>query len=204
MQKIIIADDHRVITDMVKYMLQKDYEVFAAHTGNELIELYSLKRPACIIVDINMPGINGVDAIEAIRAKDKDVKIIVMTAEEEQHLIKRIMEMGINGYFFKSDPLAIFVSSVKIILSSDAVLIGPQVRDKLSAFYVGGNKELTVQEAKVARYVVDGVATKDIADRMFIAPSTVKNHRHNIMQKFKVSSALQLKNYVEQNKIYLG
>jgi NarL family two-component system response regulator LiaR len=194
--KIIIADDHAITRDGIKTLLKihEDIELVGeAKNGKEAIELCSKLKPDVILMDLEMPILDGVTAIGTIREKDPDIKIIALTSFTDKKLIGDALRAGAISYIVKNISPAKIIEAIRNSFSGEtylspevAKLVVEEMRERSQNKY-----NLTEQELKILSYIVKGLSNKEIANRLVVSHNTIKFHISNIFSKLRASSRAQ-------------
>ena len=204
--KILIADDAKVIRDAIKHLLSTsglETSVREAENGLDAVNLCVDFDPDIILMDITMPGMNGLEATRQIRKQNPEMKIVVLTMHEEDDYFYRILEAGASGYFIKGGSFTELLSALKAVMHGD-VFIYPTMAKKLLSNYLEGVKSgqdvegyraLTEREREILRFVADGRTNQEIADELFISPTTVQTHRAHMMAKLGLHNRTELIKY---------
>ena len=204
--KVLITDDHAIVREGLQAYLsvQPDIEVVGEATnGEEAIKKAKDLLPDIILMDITMPGINGLEATRQIRKQNPDMKILVLTMHEEDDYFYRILEAGASGYFIKGGSFSELLSALRTVWHGD-VFIYPTMAKKLLSNYLKGVKsgqetegyrKLTEREREILRFVADGRTNQEIAEQLFISPTTVQTHRAHMMAKLGLHNRTELVKY---------
>lgn len=209
---VMIADDHVLLREGLKQLLEleDDIEVIAqAGDGEEAIEKAQKYNPDVILLDINMPKINGIEALRRLKDLGTDSKIIMLTIHDDREYLLETMKIGANGYVLKDsdgDSLVKAIRDVKrgkrYIQPSIASFLVEGLNDKDKE---GGDyakvKSLTKREYEVLTLIAEGLNNKDIANKLFISEKTVKNHVSNIFKKIGVNDRIQAAIFAFKNNI---
>jgi DNA-binding NarL/FixJ family response regulator len=209
--KILLVDDHLIVRDGIKLVLQSDPSlelVGEAGNGKEAIALCTELKPDLIIMDIDMPVMNGIDAIREIRKTNNDVKIIILTMYEKESFLIDGISSGINGYLYKMASMDELLQAVHSVYSGMEIY-SPKITQILSAHLNkksdgenNGKKEevfLSSREKEIVTQIASGKSNKQIAEELFLSIFTVKNHRKNIMHKLGFKKVNQLVRYAMEN-----
>lgn len=207
--KILLVDDHLIVRDGIKLVLQSDPGlelVGEAGNGQEAVVLCHDLQPDVIIMDIDMPVMNGIDAVKEIRKTNKDVKIIILTMYEKESFLLDGISSGINGYLYKMASMDELLQAVHSVYSGMEIY-SPKITQILSAHLnkksnddntgEKGDVYLSSREKEIVIQIASGKSNKQIAEDLFLSIFTVKNHRKNIMHKLgfkKVNQLVQLCN----------
>jgi len=214
MQKIsvLIVDDHAILRDGLKIAINTDENLVVAgeaSEGKEAIELIEELSPDVVVMDINMPGMNGIETVKEIRKKNKSIKILMLTMHEDEDYIFDAISSGVNGYIFKMSDMELFIEAVKTVVAGQNYY-APKVSETLIDNYKnkqhskhkkGEQTPLTKREKEILRMIADGETTNNIAEKLFISFFTVSKHRKNIMKKLKVKNTAELVKYAFENKL---
>jgi two-component system, NarL family, response regulator len=186
--RLLLADDHPVVRKGLVRMLEADVrlEVVAeAANGREAVECYKSSRPDIAIVDLYMPQMSGIEAIEAIRAFDANAKVIIMTAADGEDEIYRGLRAGAKSYILKDAPDDEVIKGILATAEGRRHLaegIGAKLADHLHFI------QLSQRELGILRYMADGLSNKGVARIAGITEGTVKFHVNNILAKLQCST----------------
>jgi len=207
MIRLIITDDHPVIRDGIKTVLANNKEIVlagCAADGAELLELLETKKADVILMDINMPGINGIEATKLVKKKYPDIKVISFSQYDEKRFIKQMLKNGANGYLLKNSSASEMVNAIKITHSGGMYLSEdlPNVfgeKPKRRSNYLFPN--LTRREIDVLKEICQEKNTTEIADALFLSPNTIETHRANLLLKVGVKNTAGLVKWAIENEI---
>lgn len=210
--KIVIIDDHQLFREGVKRILDFDpsFEVVAeGDDGSEAIELVEKYQPDVIIMDINMPNTNGVEATSGLIEQYPESKVIILSIHDDENYVTHALKTGATGYLLKEMDADALVEAVKVVADGGSYL-HPRVTHnlvkeyrRLSADADGSDKYispveirrplhlLTRRECEVLQLLADGKSNRGIGEALFISEKTVKNHVSNILQKMNVNDRTQ-------------
>jgi DNA-binding NarL/FixJ family response regulator len=207
MVKIMLVDDHAVLRDGLAniFELEQDIEVVGvAESGEKAIETVAEIGPDIIIMDINMPGMNGIETASIIKKKHPFVKILMLTMHNEDEYLMAALKEGADGYLLKDAPSDQVVDAIKMVSKGESIL-HPEMTKKLIDFHQQKNtdndSQLTDREQEVLMCLVDGLSNKDIAASLFISDKTVKIHVSKIFKKLGVKSRSQAVIYAVQHQL---
>ncbi len=189
--RVLLADDHPVVREGVAAMLNRrpDMEVVAeADNGRAAIELFRTYRPDVVLMDLRMPELGGVAAIEAITAEFPDARIIVLTTYDGDEDIYRGLEAGAKAYLLKDTPRNDLLDTIRAVAQGQR-RIPPALAAKLSQRLF--TEPLTSRELDVLRQLAAGKSNSDIGDALAITEGTVKVHVNNILGKLQAESRTQ-------------
>ncbi len=206
--RILIADDHQMFRTGIVNLLKKetDFEIAGeAKQGDEAVKLAIKLHPDVILMDIDLPVLDGIEASVRIIKEDPDAKILVLTSFESEDYILRMLKAGAKGYILKDAPFDELVLAIMTI-SKGSSYFAKEVSATLMARLEGAaaatmqkdddlRKCVTAREFEILQFVVEGLTNKEIANKLFISPRTVETHRRNLIQKLKVKNTAGLVRY---------
>jgi DNA-binding NarL/FixJ family response regulator len=199
--KIIICDDQAVVRDGLEMLLtlEKDIQVIGtAQDGAEAVELVSKNQPDLVLMDLKMPGVNGIEATRQIRAKFPEVKILVLTTYDDDEWVFDAIRAGASGYLLKDTPREKVVEAIRGTLEGKS-FVDPAVAGKLMGQVARGQTQpsslltdkLTERETDVLRLLAKGLNNTEIAGQLHLSEGTVRNHISAILDKLGVSDRTQ-------------
>jgi two-component system, NarL family, response regulator NreC len=202
--KILIADDHAIIRDGLANLLkQADHEIVGeADDGRTAVALALELVPDIVVMDIGMPGMNGIEATRHLMEKTQNLQVIALSMHSDATYVGRMLQAGARGYLLKEsafDELEEAITEVckgRIYLGTkiQGVVVGDYV-DRLAGNRPTSPVTLTAKEREVLQLVAEGKSTKEIAQALAITVKTVETHRHNIMNRLGIRSIAQLTKY---------
>jgi two-component system response regulator NreC len=205
--KVMLVDDHQIILDGIKSLLENtpDIQVVAtANDGNEALNTLKLLTVDVILMDIDMPGLNGVDATRQINTMFNDVKVIMLTMHSEGAMIKSLIEIGAHGYILKNSTKEELLEAIYKVARGEKYF-SPEVTmsllnpEKEKSKTVGIQIDFTQREIEIVQLLADGLTNKEIGDKLFISHRTVDTHRTNIMKKVGVNNIAGLISFAIKN-----
>ena len=195
---VLLVDDHSVVRMGFKMLIdsEKDMQVIAeAETGEDGIIQFQEIKPDVIVMDITMPGIGGLEAIERIIAKDKNAKILVLSAHEDSVHPKRVLSAGAIGYLTKRSAAEELINAIRTV-GSGKKYIESSVAPQLAITQLSGENDptevLSDREFEVFISLAKGKSTNEIADTMCLSPRTVGTHLYNIKQKLNANNSAEI------------
>jgi DNA-binding NarL/FixJ family response regulator len=207
--KILIADDHSMIREGLKQLieLEDDIQVVSqAGDGLEALEGICAYNPDVVLLDINMPNMNGLQVLQEIKRRDIDTKVLVLTIHNEVEYLYKAVEIGVQGYVLKDSESDVLISAIRAINNGDSY-IQPNMASLLfrkmnSKDNTNNNiDDLTRREIEVLKLITEGLLNKEIAYSLSISEKTVKNHVSNIFKKINVSDRTQAAVYAIKKNI---
>jgi len=197
---ILIADDHTLFRDGLRALLSSvpDTEVVGeAATGEEAIAQATTLAPDVVLMDIQMPGMNGIEATWRILQANPAAAVVVLTMFEDDDSVFAAMRAGARGYILKGASQAEMLRAIRAVASGEA-LFGPSIAVRLLAFFAGNVStppvpfpDLTNREREILNLIAGGHDNADIADRLFLSPKTIRNHVSIIFGKLQVADRAQ-------------
>lgn len=188
--RLIIVDDHPVVRDGLRGMFAgaSDYEVVGeAVNGEEALKLADNLRPDIILMDLHMPGMDGVAAIRQLVERGSPARVLVLTTYDQDQYVLPAIEAGATGYLLKDAPREELLKAVRDVASGNTVL-APSVAGRLVKQVRSPQREvLSQRELEILRLVADGTTNREIARTLFISEATVKTHLLHIFEKLAVS-----------------
>jgi len=216
--KILIVDDHEVVRDGLRNILLSLENIsIAGEAGNgeDAIKLYSSVKPDLVIMDISMPGMNGIEATRIIKEKDPDAKILILTMHDNQEYLNQIIRSGAKGFILKNTDKDELLEAVKTVASGEnffskdisKLIIDNYIRSAKEQEKNDGFKEvpLTKREIEILKLIASGYSNQEIANILYISYNTVDTHRKNIMHKLSIKNTAGLVRYaIEKGLISLN
>ncbi|RED97086.1 response regulator [Marinoscillum furvescens] len=208
MIKIIIVDDHSIMRSGLAKILKEepDMEVVCEADGYlQLMEALQNDLPDVVLLDITMPGKNGLDVLKELRADYPEVKVLILSMHPEDRFSVRAIKGGASGYINKESATEELVNAIRKV-SSGGKFITPVVAEILAdSFEQDTSKplhdKLSDREFQILRMITSGKKVKEIADELFLSPATVATYRSRILEKMHMRSNVELTNYVLRNNL---
>tara|TARA_B110000305_G_C19222645_1_gene531341 strand:- start:197 stop:841 length:645 start_codon:yes stop_codon:yes gene_type:complete len=196
--RVMLVDDHAVVRMGFKLLLEGAHDlsvVAEADSGEEAVRTFQMHKPDVLVMDISMPGIGGLEAIDRVLAKESHQKILVLSGHEDVMHARRVLKAGAIGYLTKRSAADVLIDAVKTVFRGKTYL-EPQIAQELAVEQVTGNKDpvdsLSEKEFKVFIALAAGQSVQDIAEIMSLSPRTVGTHLYNIKQKLSASNSAEL------------
>ena len=205
--KVLVADDHPVVRKGVQICLAKPGRVRVvgeAVDGDEALRKARELSPDVILLDISMPGMNGLAVTEVLRKEAPDMKVLILSVHRNKEYIFRVIQAGAHGYVSKDAPPEELRRAIEAVFAGEAHFSEDITRDALNQFVVGGGKkapfaQLTSREREVLIQIAEGQSNKEIADRLNIGVRTIETHRERIMRRLNIHSVAGLTKYAISN-----
>jgi DNA-binding NarL/FixJ family response regulator len=220
--RLIVADDHPIFRDgLCKLLaLEPGLSVIAqASNGEEVIRLLAEHQPDVLLLDLRMPGLDGLETLQRMQAARSKTKVIVLTASEDKNQFVQAMKFGTSGIVLKQTATDLLIKSIRKVHAGEIWLDSNTTAAVMKEFAapedVGPappppiNRErerspLSQREREIVALVAQGFKNKEMAEKMFISEQTVKNHLHNIFDKLGVSDRLELALYAIHKGLHLN
>ena len=204
MIKVFLADDHQMFRQGLNSMLTKTGEIeIIGEAADGILALKELEsiQPDVAILDISMPGLNGIELCKRIRKQQAKVKVLILTMQADPYFTTEALEAGAHGYLLKEESFSSLIDSIKAVHNGKIVL-SPSLQSHVLEDAVEKSKQgkdctihLTKREREILQQVAEGSTNQEIADLLFISPATVDTHRKNIMKKLGIHSVAGLVKY---------
>ncbi|HET6756019.1 MAG TPA: response regulator transcription factor [Burkholderiales bacterium] len=198
MMRVMLVDDHAVVRMGFRLLLQNtsDIEVIAeAESGEEACKLYSEKHPDVVVMDLSMPGIGGLEALNRIRARNPEARILVLSAHDDTMHPKRALEAGAAGYLSKRSAPEALIEALRQVIQGK-IFLEPGIAQQLAVNQLTGQQNpvevLSPREFEVFKMLAQGRSVNEIADLLFLSPRTVGTHLYNIKQKLNASNSAEI------------
>jgi len=186
--RVLIADDHVTVREGLAAMLgrQPDMRIVGeAATGREAVDLWRKHRPDVTLLDLRMPVLDGVRAIEEIRSQDDSARIIVLTTFDTENEIARVVKSGVKGYLLKDAQREELLECIRKVHAGETCISPPMLAKLMAGI---SNEALTDREREVLTLLARGKSNKEIGATLFISETTVKSHLRSIFSKLDVLS----------------
>ena len=196
--RVLLTDDHEVVRAGYTRLLEStsDIDVIAeASSGEEACTNYFECRPDVLIMDLNMPGMGGLEACRRIRARDPNANILVFSVHENEVMLERALDAGIKGYISKRSASRVMIQAVRKVAAGE-VYVGEEMMSHLvgqrKSVDGGQLKDLTPREFEVFRLLADSKSVNEIAGILNISPKTAGHHMTHIKEKLGISNIAEL------------
>lgn len=202
--RVLLVDDHAIVRAGLHLLVesQPDMEVVGeAANGQEALRGARELRPDVIVMDVAMPGLNGLEATRLLKEANLQVQILALTMHEDERYFFEMLHAGASGYVVKGAPPSDLLQAIRCVYQGQAYLY-PSLAKKLMEEYLSKAKDgrqdyddLTDREREVLRLIAEGKTSKEIADLLFLSVHTVERHRQNIMGKLQLHNRAELVKY---------
>ena len=216
--KILIADDHALLRQGIKRVLnfEDDLEVIGeAEDGQEALARTLVLQPDVLLLDLNMPGLSGLEVARQLQATKSKTHILVLTIHESDNYVLELLKNGALGYLLKDVEPSMLIKAIHVVNEGNA-FVYPKLAERIfgsvaqtddinakarEMWREGRSERLTAREMDVLSCIAKGFSNQDIAQALFVSEKTVKNHLTNIFRKLNVNDRTQALIYVLKHKI---
>lgn len=201
--KVALADDHQLFREGIDLLLSRVDEVelvISVGSGRELIEELRSREIDVILLDLDMPDLDGIETFKRVHEEFPNIKVLVLTMHKEERMIAYLMELGVNGYLLKDTNREELKQAIITVYehgyyfndrTSQAVLDGLRRKTKTPP-KLGQEIVLSRREQQVLELIAEGLSNKEIGEKLFISTRTVDGHRNSLLQKFNVHNTAKL------------
>ena len=223
--RIVVADDHPIFRDgLCKLLaLEDDFEVVAqAQDGRQVLEVLHQLEPDILLLDLKMPGLDGLQTLQRLQVAKGKTRVIVLTASDDKNEFVQAMKLGTSGIVLKQTATDQLIKSIRKVHAGEIWLDSHTTAAVIRQFVANEDaapppqplsgapprererSPLSQREREIVALVAQGFKNKEMAEKMFISEQTVKNHLHNIFDKLGVSDSLELALYAIHNNLHNG
>ena len=208
MIRLIIADDHPMIIGGLKTILEKDKGISLiaeANNGVELLDILKLKEADVVLMDVNMPVMNGIEATKKVKKQFPNIKVLAFSQYDEKRFVKKMLKIGADGYLLKNSAASEIINAIRMVhegglfLSSELpnIFDDSKIKKRSNYFF----PELSKRELDVVKQIYLEKNSVEIAEHLGIGKSTVESHRANILLKVGVKNTAGLVKWAIENDI---
>lgn len=195
---VLLVDDHAVVRMGFKMLLESasDIKVIAeAESGEQAVKMYMEHKPDVVVMDITMPGIGGLEAIERIMAKDNTARVLVLSAHEDSVHPKRVLNAGAMGYLTKRSAAEELIKAIRTV-AGRKMYLEANIAQQMAIQQLSGEQNpvdvLSDREFEVFMALAKGKTTNEIAETLCLSPRTVGTHLYNIKQKLNANNSAEI------------
>jgi DNA-binding NarL/FixJ family response regulator len=206
MPKLIIADDHQLLIEGLISILSevKDLEILEpVNNGNQLINSLIKSHADIVLLDLNMPKLDGIKTLPVLRRDFPDLKIIILTNYDQPQLIEEVRKLGAHGYLLKNSPSFILKDAINKVINGELYFEDKVLPEKDNSPYFIDDfmkkYQLTKREVEIIKMIAKELTSKEIGDSLFISEFTVSTHRRNIMKKLNSKNVAGLLKFARQH-----
>jgi DNA-binding NarL/FixJ family response regulator len=219
----VVADDHPIFRDgLCKLLaLEEDFEVVAqAQDGRQVLDVLQQYEPDILLLDLKMPGLDGLATLQRLQIAKNKTRVIVLTASDDKNEFVQAMKLGTSGIVLKQTATELLIKSIRKVHAGEIWLDSHTTAAVIRQFVANDESPappplsaaprererspLSQREREIVALVAQGFKNKEMAEKMFISEQTVKNHLHNIFDKLGVSDRLELALYAIHNNLHTG
>ena len=209
--RVLIADDHRIVAEGLQGLLAPEFDLIdIVEDGRALVEAARAKHPDVIVADINMPELNGIEALVQLRRDNPDARVVLLTMHRDVVFARRALEAGALGYVLKHSAASELLLAVRAALQGRTFITPAIAGELLLSFRQGANVDadpvavLTVRQREILQLLAEGRSAKEIAARLNISPRTVEFHKYKMMESLNVNSSAELVRFAVKHGIADG
>ncbi|MEP6066498.1 MAG: response regulator transcription factor, partial [Paracoccaceae bacterium] len=206
--RVLIADDHPMVAQGIQSVLEEHDElevVGVVHNGRSVIDQLHKLRPDVILMDLNMPEVNGLSATEMVLERCPDIKVLILTMHDNPEYISSALSHGAKGYILKDVPTEEIKKAIDAVMRGEQYLCtGAEVAIQPKPATKDGRETLTEREQTILLQWAQGLSNKEVAIALDISVRTVETHRKNIKRKLGISSTAGLTRYAMEHGVLQG
>lgn len=211
--KIIIVDDHNLFREGLRFLLSqsKDIDVIAeASNGNEFLTLLETKNPDLVLMDISMPGMDGIEATIIASEKYPQIKIIALSMFEDQEYYYKMIHAGAKGFILKKTNAAELFDAINKVMSGQnyfstdllqSIILNMPKRESINRIATEKSIKFTKRENEVLNLLCTGLSSIEIAETLFLSKKTVEGHKYNLLSKTGSKNTVSLVMFAIKNKL---
>lgn len=213
--KVLLADDHAVVRAGIKALLDREPEIDVigeASTGSEAVAAARRLQPDVVVMDVSMPDMDGLEATRAIRDAELPCKVLILTVHAQEQYLLPLLKAGAYGYVVKTSTHTDLLEAIRSVhkgnvflyASGASLLLSDYLRRHAEGYPSTGHANLTEREQEILRLAASGHTDREIAEMLFLSPSTVATHRGHIMEKLNLSRRHELVEYALKNGLLIN
>lgn len=211
--RVLIADDHTIVRSGIKLLLEAESDIDVVGEsldGEQALAMIESLNPDVVLMDIAMPGMDGLEATRRIKARWPDIKILVLTMHRSTEYFFEMLKAGAHGYILKGAETSDLINAVRVVGRGE-VFLYPSMAQRLVKDYLNlsdresdSDPPLSPREKEVLKLLIEGHTNKEIAEQLFISPSTVYTHYGNLLDKLGLTSKHELIQYARKRGYLRG
>lgn len=206
---ILIADDHRIMVEGLSHILKDEKmigNIYTAPDGKSALAIIQEQAVDCVILDINMPILNGIDAARQIKILKPYIKIIMMSMLCDASIVTKSLKAGADAFVIKNTGKEELLKAITKVMNDEKYVSEELSYSLFNTLGRRADKEasvspLTQRETEIIRFIAEGMTNQDIADKLFISRRTVDTHRKNILHKLHIKNTASLIKYAADNRL---
>lgn len=203
MVKLVLVDDHTLIRDGLKSLLKSERSIQIigeAENGEQLLKLLEQVTPDVVMLDLNMPVMDGFETLQHLQRKHPQIKVLILTMLNQNSYVQRVRDAGANGFVLKSAGKEELVHAIKTVANDNAYICSEVALNLLNRGNTadsngntpGDVPELSKREMEVLRLIAEGYTNAEIADKLFASKRTIESHRQHLIEKTKARNTATL------------
>ncbi len=205
--RVLVVDDHTLFRSGLKMLLEKEEDIVVtgdASSAEEALEYFNNSTLDLVLMDIGLPGMDGLEATRKIKEREPEAKVLVLTMYDDEPYLLKALEAGASGYLLKETASDELVSAIRRAMDGE-MIVHPYLVKVLVKEVLGDNKEgrgessgsdsLTEREKEILKYISLGYTNQELADHLVVSVKTIEKHKANIMEKLNLDRRYQLVNY---------
>lgn len=202
--RVVLADDHTLVLEAFSALLADQVNVVGtAEDGRQLIKVVRETKPEVVVTDINMPGLNGLDACARLSKNHADLRIIVLTVSEEPERVAQALRAGAHGYLLKRSAASELVDAIEAV-AGGTIYVTPQVKGREAEKLMAANctdtlEQLTIRQREVLQLLAEGRNMREAARILNVTPRTVAFHKYRLMKTLGIDSNADLVRYAYES-----
>lgn len=209
MISVLLIDDHKLIRVGIRKILEESAGITVAgeaESGEEGLRLAREHKPDVVLLDVNMPGIGGIEALRKLKAYDPDVRVIVVSVHAEEPMPSKMLEAGADGYMSKNRAADEVLAAVQKVSQGERYLTADIAQQLALGRFGGGSQaspfdQLSEREMQVMLLVTQGRSIQDISDQLALSPKTVSTYRYRIYEKLDVHNDVELTRFAMRHGV---
>jgi DNA-binding NarL/FixJ family response regulator len=205
--RVVLADDHALLLDAFRQLLEPHCEIVgSAGDGRELLDLVEQTRPDLVVLDISMPGLNGIDAGEQILLNHPEVRLLYLTVNEDANMAAEVIRRGGSGFILKNSAATELFAAIEQVMAGRKYITPLITKGQPIPIFLHENQRdrknpLTSRQREVLQLLAEGLAMKEVADRLQITPRTVAFHKYTIMETLGLKTSADLVRYAMETHL---
>jgi DNA-binding NarL/FixJ family response regulator len=196
-QLILIVEDHPIVSEsLTRFITDSDLNIKCLHASNAAKGLACLNGNSfdLIMLDINLPDMNGIEFCKIAKSRFPDIKILAITTVAQRHVVEKMLDQGADGFILKTSDIDDIIGGIRHILSGKQLYLGKGVKELLKGISQENSDlpMITKRESEILKLIADGLTNQEIAIQLFISTFTVDSHRKNLLLKFNAKNTATL------------
>ncbi|MEL6179754.1 MAG: response regulator transcription factor [Myxococcota bacterium] len=205
--RVLLVEDHQMVREGLRSLLESTEDMSVldeADDGAEAVRMAEERGPDVVVMDISLPGLNGIDATSRLQRRRPDIPVVILSMHDDASTVDRALRAGARGYVLKGVGVAYLRDAIRAVHQGE-VYLSSGVSDYILQGYLSSDDPqidpLTEREREVLQLIAEGYTSREIAGRLDLKPKTVHNHRANIMDKLDIRTTAGLVRYALSNNL---